>query len=112
VQRAKAWGRGFWSLPGGSVEAGETAREAALRELQEETAIVADLRFLVGHFPLKGETADYEIACYTGAYQSGEATPQSDAMAVAWVHWQRVSDHRLAINTADAIAIARKLTNL
>ncbi len=30
---------GFWELPGGKVDAGETAREAAERELQEEVGI-------------------------------------------------------------------------
>lgn len=31
-----------WGLPGGSVEAGETAREGAVRELWEETRLRAD----------------------------------------------------------------------
>jgi 8-oxo-dGTP diphosphatase len=31
---------GFWELPGGKIDAGETAREAAERELQEEVGIV------------------------------------------------------------------------
>jgi 8-oxo-dGTP diphosphatase len=33
-----------WGVPGGMVERGETPREAARRELLEETGIVADLR--------------------------------------------------------------------
>ncbi len=31
---------GYWSFPGGRIEDGESALEAALRELEEETAIV------------------------------------------------------------------------
>src|SRR5262245_49581335 len=36
VRRAREPGRGRWSLPGGRVEAGETAAAAAVREVREE----------------------------------------------------------------------------
>lgn len=39
IRRAKAPGKGLWALPGGHVEQTETAFEASLRELAEETDI-------------------------------------------------------------------------
>jgi bifunctional NMN adenylyltransferase/nudix hydrolase len=39
IRRGQAPGKGLWALPGGHVDQTETAFEAALRELSEETAI-------------------------------------------------------------------------
>ena len=47
VERGKGAVRGVWSLPGGHIEPGETARGAALRELAEETGVEAGLAALV-----------------------------------------------------------------
>jgi 8-oxo-dGTP pyrophosphatase MutT (NUDIX family) len=55
----------YWYTPGGAIEPGETAREAAVRELAEEIGLVVDvaelgapvwLRRAVG--PLLGEVVD------------------------------------------------------
>ncbi len=40
VKRKDAPGRGLWAIPGGFVNQDETLREAALRELNEETALM------------------------------------------------------------------------
>ncbi len=36
--------RGFWEFPKGKIEEGESCKEAAVRELKEETGIVCDLQ--------------------------------------------------------------------
>jgi len=43
VRRDKEPYRGMWSFPGGSIEPGETSREAARREVWEETGIEIEL---------------------------------------------------------------------
>jgi ADP-ribose pyrophosphatase YjhB (NUDIX family) len=48
VQRKNEPARGLWSLPGGRVEPGETAAAAAVREVAEETGIVAQVLREVG----------------------------------------------------------------
>ena len=47
VRRGNPPKRGEWSIPGGRIEPGETARQAALRELHEETGVAAELVGLV-----------------------------------------------------------------
>ncbi len=112
AQRGKALGYGYWSLPGGKVEPGETAIEAAVRELYEETCVIGELKHHVGDFELDGSDVQYLISCFTGAYISGDALAMTDATAVAWVHWQEISKYKLAFNSAEAVVLARKLTSV
>lgn len=44
IKRAHPPGAGAWALPGGFIDAGESAAGAALREAQEETGLVTRLR--------------------------------------------------------------------
>ena len=39
---------GFWCLPGGAVDAGETIAQAGLREVKEETGVEVQLNRLIG----------------------------------------------------------------
>jgi 8-oxo-dGTP diphosphatase len=48
VLRANEPARGTWSLPGGRVEVGESAQEAVIREVFEETGLTVSLVREVG----------------------------------------------------------------
>lgn len=52
-------GRSWWFTPGGGVDPGETTREAAVRELAEETGHVVPLDALVG--PVWERTAMFDF---------------------------------------------------
>ena len=113
IKRGKDPGKGLWSLPGGKIEHGETALEAAMRELFEETHVRADLAHAMGPFEIKsGEAVIYAITCFAGHYVSGEAIASSDAAEVAWLYPQALANLKLAPNIMQAIVDAQKLLQL
>lgn len=90
VQRGKAPYVGLWSLPGGKIEPGERAIEAAAREVAEETGVIAALTSVAGvnDVILRDDagalTHHYVITVFAGT-GTGEPVAASDAMAAAFV---------------------------
>jgi 8-oxo-dGTP pyrophosphatase MutT (NUDIX family) len=83
-------GRTRWGLPKGAVSEGETSEQAALREVQEETGLDAEIIGLldtIEYFFRAGDTlirktVDFYLMHYTG----GTLTPQlSEVDDVEWV---------------------------
>ncbi len=85
IQRATGGYTGLWSLPGGHVEPGERAAEAAAREVLEETGITAqidgfvDIHEIILRGPSSALTAHYVLTVFHGRWQAGEAAPASDS---------------------------------
>ena len=90
VQRAQQPNAGRWGFPGGVLELGETIGEGAMRELLEETGIVAEPAGTLNVHDAVSRDADgrvqfhYVLIAVRGIWQSGEGEPADDAAACAW----------------------------
>lgn len=85
VQRSVEPRKGFWTLPGGFIEMGETAEQAALRELREETALIGRGTELVGVATRQSRTAGGLIViAYAISEWVGDPVPDTDAMALGF----------------------------
>lgn len=91
VQRGKDPNAGLWGFPGGHVELGETALEAAVRELREETGVIAKPKTYltcvdVIHRNKDGSVSThYLLAAVLCEYVSGDPIAGDDAADAAWV---------------------------
>lgn len=96
IGRTDRQGRLLWSLPKGHIEEGETAEQAALREVREETGIageiVAELGVIDFWFVAEGRRIHKTVRHYLMRRVGGEL---SDAdIEVDEVAWVPLSDIR------------------
>src|SRR5271156_975964 len=90
VQRRQEPNAGRWGFPGGVLELGETVAEGAMRELMEETGIVADpAGFLDIHDAITRDEDGrvqfhFTLIAVRGVWQSGDGVAADDAADCAW----------------------------
>ena len=103
IRRGHAPSRGRWSLPGGRVEPGETAQQALIREVAEETGLIVEVGELVGEVVRAGPGGvTYRIQDFrvtpsgTSAVGGSSAVAGDDALDVAWVPLEDVPKYQLS----------------
>ena len=115
VRRGKAPSFGKWSLPGGLVELGETAREAIAREIAEECGIkihVVDVAGVIDRI-VRDDAGrvryHYVLVDYLAYPDSTEVVAGSDAAEAQWVEIDRVAELDTTQGLLDMIRRAEAL---
>ena len=88
VRRARSPAKGFYSLPGGRVEFGETVHEALHREIDEETALQIQIVGLAGWrevLPGTSGGGHYLILSFAARWISGEPVLNDELDDFRWL---------------------------
>jgi 8-oxo-dGTP diphosphatase len=103
IRRGHGPAAGFWSVPGGRVEAGELLAEAVVRELAEETGLEGVCGELVGW--VERMVVDHHFVIFdfmvTLLEPTAEPVAGDDAAEAAWVPLHEVAGRPLAEGLAE-----------
>jgi mutator protein MutT len=114
IRRGKPPLLGRWTIPGGTVELGETLEQTLVREMKEETGLeVEPIEMLTVFDRIEREGEEvvfhYVIVDYLCHHVSGEAQAGSDALEARWVAPEELEPLDL---TAKALEVVREAFRL
>jgi 8-oxo-dGTP diphosphatase len=112
VRRARSPAKGFYSLPGGRVEFGESLHAALHREVDEETGLRIEIAGLAGWrevLPATGGGGHYLIMSFAARWSAREVVLNDEHDDFRWLPSDRPSELKLTGGLQDVIAAARRL---
>ena len=112
VRRARSPAKGFYSLPGGRVEFGETLHAALNREVDEETALKIEIVGLAGWREVVPGTSGgghYLIMSFAARWVSGEVVLNDELDDFKWLKPDAIGDLKLTGGLPEVIEQAQRL---
>src|SRR4051812_5559020 len=112
VRRARSPAKGFYSLPGGRVEFGESLHTALHREVDEETGLAIEIGGLAGWrevLPAASGGGHYLIMSFAARWVGREPVLNDEHDDFKWLAPAALGDLRLTGGLQEVIASAGRL---
>ena len=109
VERGREPLKGYWSLPGGALETGETLEEGVMREVREETGLevqplgVLEIFERIMRDSQGAPEYHYVLIDYICRVTGGTLAAADDVSRVAWVPRRELPDYRITEGTLPVI---------
>lgn len=97
--------KGFWALPGGFVDYGETVEDAAVREAKEETSIDIELKGLVNVYsdPKRDPRGHTITVAYIAKGNLNDMKADSDAKEIGIFSYEKLDEINIAFDHSKII---------
>ena len=115
VRRARAPAKGFYSLPGGRVEFGETLHTALHREVAEETALTIEIVGLAAWrevMPTAEGGGHFVIMSFAAHWRAGEPALNEELDDYQWLAPDALGELKTTPGLLDVLQSAQRVLGL